>query len=106
MPKRPPKRTYVAIEEETLPPDDFTAWSETWTRVTYAYAGIRPMVGRELELARQIHAETTHSIEVGYDKRIKPDMRLNKQSVYYHIMYVLNENEENKNMILHCKKDQ
>jgi SPP1 family predicted phage head-tail adaptor len=86
-----------------------TAGSEkqTWKNLALRWASVKPLQGRELFAAQQVFSETTHNIRLRYDDQsasIDPrDYRIMYKDRVYDILTAINDQEENREIILMCK---
>jgi SPP1 family predicted phage head-tail adaptor len=67
-------------------------------------AEIRPLRGRELMEARQVHAEVTHAIEIRYYPGLTAKDHITWNSRTFEIIEVRNLHERNHQMSLLCKE--
>lgn len=74
-----------------------------WSVFTENYpAYIRPLNGRELQAAREQHAEVSHEVMIRYLSGVNPEMRIVYGSRTLEIQSVLNVDERGREMRLLC----
>jgi SPP1 family predicted phage head-tail adaptor len=68
-------RTKLIYQEASTAPDSYGDPIETWADVATVWARLRPLSGREIFYAQQVHAQTTHEVVARYIAAIKPTGR-------------------------------
>jgi SPP1 family predicted phage head-tail adaptor len=68
-------RTKLVYQESTPAPDSYGQAVEDWADVFTVWARVRPLSGREIFYAQQVHAQTTHEVVCRYRGGIKPTGR-------------------------------
>ena len=71
-----------------------------WTTFATVWAFVKPLSGREIVQAQQLHAETNHSISLRFMKGINTSQRVLFNGKAYSILSVINTNEANEELIL------
>lgn len=74
----------------------------TWTTVANVWASIRPLGGRELEMARAVQSESTHIIEIRYRENINAKMRLTYGGKIYNITGTTDVDMRHRTLELTC----
>lgn len=74
--------------------------SDGWTTFATRWAFVKPLTGREVVQAQQIHAETTHSITLRYMNGINEAHRVLYEGRDFQILSVINVEERDKELIL------
>jgi len=98
-------RHRVTIQQVTETRDDMGGVTQTWsTFAASLHAEIAPLSGRELLLARQVNAETTHRIRLRYRAGITPKMRVLFGSRIFAIESVLDTDERGIEVVLLCRE--
>ena len=98
-------RHRVTIQQVTETRDDMGGVTQTWsTFAANLHAEIAPLSGRELLLARQVNAETTHRIRLRYRAGITPKMRVLFGSRIFAIESVLDTEERGIEVVLLCRE--
>ncbi|MDT2277698.1 phage head closure protein, partial [Paenibacillus larvae] len=70
--------------------------------VATIWANIRPLRGREYWQSQQTQAEVTHSIMIRYRKDIDRSHVVNYSGRLFDIQHIINVDEANRTLILHC----
>lgn len=98
-------RESVDIEQSTITTDSFGNETETWTAVASAVpAKVEPLRGNEFWQAQQVQSEVTHTVKLRYRSGILPSMRVLYRSRYLHILSVIDMQERQWMLELHCKE--
>jgi|SRR5579883_384234 len=90
-------RHRVTLQSVSETPDSFGQPQETWSNVGTFWSYVKPLTGRELVQAKQIHALTTHSITLRYQPStsFKATQRLIYKGRTFNLLQVLNRDERN-----------
>lgn len=72
----------------------------SWADVATVWASVEPLQGRALELAQQIHSETTGRIRMRYRAGINTAMRVSFGGRVFDIRAVVNTEERNIELVL------
>jgi len=77
-----------------------------WQTDKTVWANVRPVSGRELEIAAQTQADISHAIEMRYNAAttVTPDNRLLFGSRHLEIETVINEGERNVKLIIYARE--
>lgn len=87
-------RHRVNIVRETHSPDGFGELIPSGeTIVSTQWAEVKPLQGRELEIARQLRAETTHRITLRRGSEILPSDRITFKDRRFEILEVIDTEE-------------
>jgi len=97
-------RHYVKLQHATYVQDSSGATTETWTDIANIWAQIKPLSGRQMDIAKQAQSEVTHEIIVRYRENVTPDKRIKYGSRIFYIESVMNIEERNNWLILRCKE--
>lgn len=93
------------MEQQSTELNDIGHRLDEWTAVRTFWAGFETLQGRELALAKEIHAEVTHRIRAPYVAGIVPEMRIVVGgSRYLDILSVINVREQGREMELLCRE--
>lgn len=68
-------RHRVTYQEASEASDSFGQLQPTWSDQWTAWARVRPLAGREAQVARQLRADATHAIDLRGERIIKPTGR-------------------------------
>lgn len=90
---------YIAVGKDTVGQEN-----GTWTTLKTAWAHIKPLTGKEYQSGQTINAEVTHEVRMRYYSGITPKMRVKHGTRYFDILYVLNIEERNRELLLKCKE--
>lgn len=77
----------------------------TWTTIATVWADVMPLSGRELLLAQQVNATTTHSVRIRYLSTVRPDQRIVHQGRYFDINGIANDRESDRMQLLQCTEN-
>ena len=75
---------------------------ETWSSYDTVWGQISPMQGEELFHAQQINAAVTHKILIRYNSNVTVEHRVVFDSRTFEINSVLDPEEQNEMLLLHC----
>jgi SPP1 family predicted phage head-tail adaptor len=96
-------RVFHVDLERRLSVDDFESETEEeWGKCGEADIEIKPLDGRELTNAQQLHEKVTFKIRTRYQELITSKLRINKQGTIFHIGAVINEGNLNQWLTLLC----
>lgn len=70
------------------------------------FGQIKPLQPKEVLVAMGHQLEVTHRIEIRYDNRITPLMRLSYGKRVFDICSIVNEGESDRFLTLYCKENQ
>lgn len=73
---------------------------ESWQPWGVAWAAIEPLVGQEIEDARQVAARATTKVTIRYRDGVHAGMRLVHDGEVLHVEAVLNEKTEDRWLVL------
>ena len=79
----------VTIEQQSSTLDSFGQPLESWTEVVKLWSRINPLAGRELQLAKEMHAEITFRMDARYFAGVTPAMRITYTDRTFNILAVL-----------------
>jgi len=95
-------RHRVALQS-SVETNDHGSISQAWATQATVWADIRPLSGRELDIARQVNAQITHEVEMRYPSvSLTPKMRVVFDSRTFEIDSVITPNEIHKNVVARC----
>ena len=98
-------RHRVDIEERIETRDTMGGQSAEWKPVAKGvYARFEPWKGRELYVAQQIRPEVEERIRIRYRVGIDAAQRVRYRGVIYGILYIINPEEKNEELVLMCSK--
>lgn len=100
-------REVVNIESLTTAADAYGNEADTWAAITDGTnvpAKVEPLRGSEFIAAQQVQSEVTHTVKMRYRTGVLPSMRLLYRSRYLHILTVIDMNERQRMLELHCKE--
>jgi SPP1 family predicted phage head-tail adaptor len=66
------------------------------------FANVQPLSGRELLLAAQTQAETTHKITIRYRPGLTTHFRIKFGTRIFRILSIINSEERNRWLQIHC----
>ncbi len=94
----------ITLQQRTVMQDSFGEPMAVWSNLASLWAGIQPLSGRELELAKKVSSEVTHRITIRYqasltDTSATAALRLLYRNRTFNVHAVLNEEETN--VLLH-----
>jgi SPP1 family predicted phage head-tail adaptor len=95
-------RNSIAIQRETSTTDSVGGLVNTWATLTTVYAYIKPVSGSESVYSSRIDSSITHKIYIRYLATVSPKQRVNYNGRLMNIKSVLNLEERNKWLELHC----
>lgn len=93
-------RHLVVIQDRSLAQDSFGGQLRNWTDFISARAAVKPLTGRELELAQAIAAETSHQVTLRYRAGITPAQRLIYAGRIFNIHAVIDVDERHMKLVL------
>jgi len=85
----------LTVQERIQTQADDGQLIETWTDVADVWASVKPIGGREMWLAQQAQARTTHRINILYRPGITPTMRAVWGDRVFQFERVINREELN-----------
>ncbi len=92
----------VDIQEATETQDEYGSMGRTWETILARRAFVKPLSGREAEVARQIVATATHEVRMRYLSMLTPAHRLQFGTRTFEIGQKLNVDERNRELVLIC----
>ena len=95
-------RHRVVIEQYAESTGDYGEAVRTWSTWRERWADIRPLNGREILLAQQVGALTSHEITLRHMDGLTAAMRINYNGRYFNIGSLRNEGERDRWLILQC----
>lgn len=78
--------------------------TETWTKVTDRWAGIRPLRGQERFEAAQIEAQTAFILKIRFHPQIDATWRVKFGVRIFNITAIINVGERNEYQEIYCKE--
>lgn len=94
----------VTLQSSSGSADSFGQPSPVWSSVGTYWAQVSPLSGREAERARQVRADTTHTVTMRDVYAITPEMRLLYGSRVLNVVEVRNIDEADKELRLTCSE--
>lgn len=76
--------------------------TEVWTEVATVWADVKPLQGRELIQAQQLHQETTHQVTIRFRRGISPTNKLIFKDRELHILGFIDDGEDQTMLLLQC----
>jgi len=93
----------IEIQENIFgEPDEHGNPAESWTTLATVWADVMPLSGRELLLAQQVHATTTHQIRIRWRDNVKALQRVKFGTRAFDINAIINDREEDRMLLLTC----
>lgn len=95
----------VTLQEKTQTDEAFG--EETWSDISSpnpVWAKVRPMEGSEYFQGQQIDAKVTHVVSIRYRSDVTSHQRLLHDGRVLDIQHVINENEDDEVLHLHCEE--
>lgn len=100
-------RHKITIESPTETKDTYGDAIPTWSTHAIRHAVVVPLSGREYFYAQQNNAERMTRFRVRYDEKTKaitPKMRVSYNGRTFDIQSVINENENNRHILIVCSE--
>lgn len=97
-------RHRIIIQTQRNRPSGYGAVAPEWGDLHTVWAEVKPISGRELISASQIHAEATAQIWLRYLPNIDHTMRVKFGDRLFEIVAIQNWRELNRSLLLHCKE--
>ncbi len=97
-------RKRVTIQRIAITKNSVGEAVKTPHNVARVWAGITPLMGRELVTAQQYHAETTHLIEIRFRTGITPNLQIVLGARLFTILAALNVEERDVVINCYCKE--
>ena len=95
-------RHRVAIQRATESRNALGESILTFATIATRWAEIRPLSGKESDIAKRIDARTTHKIVIRYYEGLKTSDRFLWNSRYFNISDIINILERDKLMVCTC----
>jgi SPP1 family predicted phage head-tail adaptor len=93
-------RHRIVIQDRSLAQDSFGGQLSVWTDRITARAAVKPLTGRELELAQAVATETSHQVSLRYRPGITPAQRLLYAGRIFNIHAVIDVDERHVKLVL------
>jgi len=97
-------RHRVTIQSATNTSDGMGGYTEAWGNLDTVWAAIEPFKGDERYEVQKLEADLSHKIILRYRSGILPNMRINFDSKVFEIIYIINRDERNIELELHCRE--
>lgn len=97
-------RHRIIIQTQRNRPSGYGAVAPEWGDLHTVWAEVKPISGRELISASQIHAEATAQIWLRYLPNLDHTMRVKFGDRLFEIVAIQNWRELNRSLLLHCKE--
>lgn len=94
----------ITIQQQSSSKSTRGSQVETWTALLATNGGIETLTGKEFKQGNAEQAEVTHKFRMRYYSTVKPNMRVLYCTRTFEIMYIINLNEQNKELHLFCKE--
>ena len=92
----------VTLESPTNTPDPYGEQGQTWGAVAEVWAGIDPVSGREVELAKSYAPTVSHRVTIRYRPGVTSSMRVRYGPRLFFINGVIDPHEAHEHLILFC----
>lgn len=92
----------VTLERATSTTNEYGEHVETWQPVGTVWAGIEPVSGREVELAKSFSASVSHKVTIRYQPGLDSTVRVNYGGRVFSVDAVLDEREAHEKLTLYC----
>lgn len=76
--------------------------TEVWTTVATVWADVKPLLGKELIQAQQLHLETTHQVTLRYRRGLNTTNKLVFKDRDLNILGFIDEGEDQTTLLLQC----
>lgn len=97
-------RHRIRIEKSVVTRDRFGGEVQDWIPVATVWGSVESLSGGEFEVAKQRHAEVSHTIVIRYRPDITPSLRVVVKNRWFEILAVINPKERNVWLYLLCKE--
>lgn len=97
-------RHRIVIQAQRNRQSEYGAVVAEWHNLHSVWAEVKPISGRELFAASQIHSEATIQIWLRYIPDIDYTMRIKFGGRLFEIVSIQNWRELNRSILLHCKE--
>ncbi|HGO5853618.1 TPA: phage head closure protein [Mannheimia haemolytica] len=97
-------RHRIIIQTQRNRPSEYGAVVAEWHDLHTVWAEVKPISGRELNSANQIHSEATVQIWLRYLQNLDHTMRVKFGNRLFEIVAIQNWRELNRSLLLHCKE--
>lgn len=98
-------RHRVILQEIVETQNGYGETIKTWRNIGQVFAKLEPTAGMERFRASQMQADVTHAITIRYKTGVVPQMQIAKGDRTFPILAVVNLEERNHWMELHCKEN-
>ena len=92
----------VTLEASTNTPDPYGEPGQTWGPVATVWAGIDPVSGREIELAKSYAPTVTLRVTIRYRPGGTPSMRVRYGDRLFYVNGVIDPHEAHEHLVLYC----
>ena len=86
-------REVVAIQSNSVVPDDFGQEIKTWATDATVRASVMPLTGKERFESAQVAPEVTHKITIGHGATVTAESRIVFETRIFNISSVINVEE-------------
>lgn len=97
-------RNKITTERKTLAPDGIGGHVVTWPVVKSLRAFIKPLTGGESLQANRLESKLSHRVFIRYVSDIETIDRINFNGRYFQIRAIINIEERNRWIELHCEE--
>lgn len=94
----------IQIYNKATTQNEYGAISDTWELISNTFANIKPLGGRELYNAKQLHEDATFNITVRYKSGLNTTMRFKFHDRHFDILNIINVDEKNECQVCLCKE--
>lgn len=92
----------ITIERPAETRGQMGSQKKAWAPICQTWARVQPLSGRALEVAQALHAEVTVKITIRYRADVAETCRVLYRGTVYAVQYVLNPEEQNRELQLYC----
>jgi SPP1 family predicted phage head-tail adaptor len=97
-------RHIISFQKLVDSQNEFGEVVNEWVEVAKTRAGVYPISGKEFFSAEKVTSEVSHKLHIRFLPNISPDLRIQFNDRYFHIISVINFQEKNIELQLLCKE--
>lgn len=97
-------RERVTLQQESRVVDDGGGYPNSWVAVDTVWASVKPLTGRERQLAAQTEAPVSYRVTIRYRDDVTPAMRLVWGTRYLNITGIFNADQKKAYLTLECSE--
>lgn len=94
----------IVIERATETRGDDGSTVQTWRTLATVWADVRPVSGREQEIAARTAENVSHRIELRYRPGVDARCRIVWGARVFGVQSVINEDERDRTLVLYCQE--